>query len=170
MLPADAVVRAGLGVGRELDRPLARVLARELRRSRALGVASRALRSRDHTRRSLEVRLERRSVPAAARRAALDALTDAGLVDDARLATARAESLAARGFGNAAIHADLERHGVDASVAAEAIAALAPEPERARALVARRGRGARTARYLASRGFEQEIAAEAAAPLVAGDD
>ncbi|HJQ73262.1 MAG TPA: hypothetical protein VJ814_00130, partial [Gaiellaceae bacterium] len=43
VLPADVVVRAGLGVGRRLDRPTARDLARELRRARALAAATRSL-------------------------------------------------------------------------------------------------------------------------------
>ena len=46
-LPADAVVRSGLLVGRALDRTMARALARELRRSSALTRATRALTHRD---------------------------------------------------------------------------------------------------------------------------
>lgn len=169
-VPVDAVVRAGLAVGRELDRPLARELARELRRSRALAVAGRALRARDHTRRSLEERLAQRSVPATARRDAVETLAAAGAVDDGRFALGRAESLARRGWGDAAILADLERQGVEGTAAAAALAALEPESERARALVARRGRGAGTARFLASRGFDADLAAEAALGVVAADD
>jgi hypothetical protein len=37
LVPADAVVRAGLAVGRTLDRATARDLGRELRRARAPG-------------------------------------------------------------------------------------------------------------------------------------
>ena len=37
-----------------------------------------------------------------------------------------------------------------------AVAALDPEPERARHLIDRRGAGPRTARYLAGRGFGEE--------------
>jgi len=57
IVPADAAVRAGLAVGRPLDRAAARTLARELRRAAALGVAVRALRHRDLSRRRLEARL-----------------------------------------------------------------------------------------------------------------
>ncbi|MGZ4354554.1 MAG: hypothetical protein ACXVZ4_13515, partial [Gaiellaceae bacterium] len=57
LVPADAVVRAGLRVGGRLDRETARTLGRELRRAQALGVAVQALRYRDHSRRSLEQRL-----------------------------------------------------------------------------------------------------------------
>ena len=43
VLPADAVVRAGLAIGRPLDRHTARELAREIRRARALAQATRTL-------------------------------------------------------------------------------------------------------------------------------
>ena len=46
-LPAEPVVRAGLFVGCELDRPTARRLRRELRHAEALGVAVGSLRTRD---------------------------------------------------------------------------------------------------------------------------
>src|SRR2546423_10464253 len=78
LVPTDAVVRAGLAVGRPLDRETARSLARELRRSRALGAAARALRHRDLSRRRLEERLARQGAPAGARDEALAALERAG--------------------------------------------------------------------------------------------
>src|SRR5207244_920648 len=114
VLPVDAVARTGLGVGRHLDRPLARTLARELRRSAALTKAGRALRTRDLSRRELEERLERRGVAAGARAEALAALERGGLVDDGRFTRSRADALAGRGYGDAAIRADLERRGVGA--------------------------------------------------------
>ena len=40
-LPLDAVLRAGLAVGTELDRPRARTVRRELRRAAALAAAAR---------------------------------------------------------------------------------------------------------------------------------
>jgi len=163
-------VRAGLGLGRELDRPLARDLARELRRTAALRAAARALRVRDHTAASLEARLERRAVPAAARRGAVQALEAAGIVDDARFAASRAEALAARAWGDAAVRADLERHGVAERLAVQAVAELPPERERAEAVVVRRGTGPRTARYLAARGFDPDVAAEAAGVGVAAEE
>ncbi|MGH3055676.1 MAG: hypothetical protein ACRDL7_11935, partial [Gaiellaceae bacterium] len=43
VLPADAVVRAGLAVGRPLDRQKARELGREVRRASALAAAARSL-------------------------------------------------------------------------------------------------------------------------------
>ena len=64
LVPAAAVVGAGLVVGRALDREAARTLGRELRRLEALGVAVRALRHRDLSRRRLEERLTRRGLRA----------------------------------------------------------------------------------------------------------
>src|SRR5919108_2233585 len=66
-LPLEVVMRAGLRVGEELDRPLARAVRRELRRHEALAVSARALRHRDLSARSLERRLERRAVGSAER-------------------------------------------------------------------------------------------------------
>jgi len=143
-LPADAVVRSGLLVGRALDRPTARTLARELRRSDALRVAARALRRRDLSRSALAERL-----PAPAREDALETLERSGLVDDARTAAARAAWLAGRGWGDEAIRFRLEHEGFAREPLENALAAVEPEPERARAL---RAEG-RTERWLAARGF-----------------
>jgi SOS response regulatory protein OraA/RecX len=164
-LPVDVVVRAGLTVGRPLDRETARALGRELRRSGALTRATRVLAARDRSRRSLEERLAAAGVAAEPRREALEALERAGLVDDARFALRRAAALAERGQGDAAIRFDLERQGVAQELVADALAALEPERERAGRLAQRRGRGAKTARWLAGRGFEpdtvEEVAGEA---------
>jgi SOS response regulatory protein OraA/RecX len=83
------------------------------------------------------------------------------VVDDSRYAHARAAALAERGRGDAAIAWDLERRGVAAGVVKAALARLAPEPERARALADGLGRDPTTARLLARRGFGEE-AVEAA--------
>jgi regulatory protein len=155
-VPVDAVVRAGLSVGRPLDRETARALGRELRRSAALARATRALAVHARSRSSLERRLAAAGVAAAPRQEALETLERAGLVDDGRFAAGRAGALAERGLGDAAIRFDLERQGLAASLVAEALAALEPERDRASRLVERRGTGARTARWLASRGFDSE--------------
>ena len=68
----------------------------------------------------------------------------------------RAEQLADRGSGDALIRDDLERRGVAADVVELAIGALDDERERAARIAERRGRGVKTARYLASRGFGEE--------------
>jgi regulatory protein len=152
-LPAEPVLRAGVRVGCQLDRPTARRLRRELRRAEALAVAGRSLRAHDLSAQGLEERLRRRNVAPDARRDALEALERAGLVDDGRFAASRAAALASRGYGDAAIAADLERRGIAPEATADALAALAPEAERAREVVAARGAGAKTARFLAARGF-----------------
>ena len=161
LVPADAVVRTGLFVGRALDRETARTLGRELRRADAVGRALRALGPRDHSRRSLADRLTHAGVRADAKDDALDALEHAGLVDDARVAATRAEALAGRGFGDAAIRYDLEREGLAAELVEEALAALEPERDRAKALVERRGADAKTARWLAGKGFDAASVEEA---------
>jgi len=143
-LPADAVVRTGLLVGRALDRATARTLARELRRTDALTRAARALRHRDLSRRALGERL-----PAPAREEALETLERSGYLDDMRAAAARASSLAGRGWGDEGIRFRLEQEGFEGDALQSALAGLEPEPERARAL---RGRG-KTERWLAARGF-----------------
>jgi SOS response regulatory protein OraA/RecX len=154
-VPVDVVVRAGLTEGCALDRPALRLFRRELRRAEALAVAGRALRHRGMSSRRLAERLERAVDPAAAKES-LAALAGAGLVDDGRFARTRAEGLAGRGYGDAAIRHDLERQGVDLELAEAALSELEPELDRARRLVERRGPGIKTARYLATKGFGEE--------------
>jgi regulatory protein len=150
------VLRAGLAVGLPLERRHARRLAQELRRSDALVRAGRALERRDRSSRELDERLRAAGVAPAVRADALDALTRTGVVDDGRFARERAAALARRAWGNAAIRADLEARGVAAEHVEDAVSALGPEPERAARVAERRGHGARTARYLAARGFDPD--------------
>jgi SOS response regulatory protein OraA/RecX len=156
-LPAEAVVRSGLAVGRTLDRETARELARELRRARALSRALRTLSARDRSRGEIDARLEQAGVPESARAEALKALERGGLVDDARMAAARAGALARRGYGNAAIRVDLLRRRVPEEAVVSALEALEPESERAAALLdgARDPRAA--LRRLAARGFDRDV-------------
>jgi len=121
-----------------------------------LDLAIRALRFHDRSVAELEARLEQRGVGEAERAQALETLQRIGYVDDERLALARAEQLAERGSGDALIRDDLERRGLAADVVELAIGTLEPERERAARIADRRGRSARTARYLASRGFGDE--------------
>jgi SOS response regulatory protein OraA/RecX len=161
LVPVDAVVRAGLTVGRSLDRETARALARELRRARALSRAVHALATRDRSRRALDERLARARVPTVARAEAIEALERVGLVDDARAAHSRAEVLAARGYGDAAIRTVLEREGIDAELARRALSVLEPELERARRTAKRGNTPPVTAlRRLAARGFAPETISE----------
>lgn len=155
VVPLEAAFVARLAVGCELDRRTAARLAKELRRLEARTVALRALRARDHTAASLEQRLAARGTAPALRQETVAAAERAGLVDDGRFAAGRAALLAARGAGDLMIADDLERQGVSASLAAEALSALEPERERARRLVDRRGASTKTLRYLSSKGFSE---------------
>ena len=156
VLPEDAVVRAGLSVGLQLDRARLATLARERRRTRAFAEATRALRSRDLSERSLGERLERRRVARAARVETVERLRELGVLDDARLACARAAALAERGLGDAAIQADLERRGVPRDVTERALDELDSESERARRIVTALGPGPRAVRQLLRRGFSED--------------
>jgi len=155
-VPDDVVARAGLAAGEELDRPALRLLRAELVRARGLRVASRALARRDLSAAELDARLERARVAPSVAAELAGTLERAGLVDDERFAAGRAESLAARGWGDAAIAARLEAVGVDEAVAGVAVAALEPEAARARVLVERESDPVRQARLLARRGFGEE--------------
>src|SRR4051794_18852388 len=81
VVPANAVARAGLWLGQELDRERTRLFRRELRRAEALAVAGRTLARRDAARSEVEARLERRGVVAAVREEALERLEELGAVD-----------------------------------------------------------------------------------------
>lgn len=167
-LPVDVVARAGLGVGEELDRSRLRTLARELRRTRAFGVAGRALRYRDLPSEALRRRLADRGFAAGVREETVETLERAGVVDDERYARTRAERLSAR-FGDLAIRDDLERRGVPAELVDAALAGLEPESARAVRIAAARGPSLRTAAELARRGFGED-AIVAAVPVVVADD
>ena len=160
-LPAAVVVRARLRVGMVADRATFRLVRRELRRVEASRVATRALAAHDRSAQSIDARLERAGFARGIRSETIEELERSGALDDARFARRRAELLAERGYGDAAIRADLGRAGLAGELAAEAIAELAPERDRALAVVRKRGPGARTRRYLAARGFDEEAVAAA---------
>ena len=162
-VPADVAGRVGLWPGQELDRPALRHLGRELRRVRALDVAVVALRHRDFSRSKLDERLSRAGVSRSGRVEAMATLERAGLLDDARRAAGRAGVLAARARGNEAIRWELEQEGIAAELVEIAISGLPPEATRAVEVIARRGRSVATARYLAQRGFGEDVVALAVA-------
>jgi regulatory protein len=168
-IPTEVAARAGIRVDEELDRSRLGVLARELRRSRALATASGALARRDHSTRSLEERLERRGIGPTQRRETIETLERVGYLDDPRFGATRAQALAARGAGDAAIAADLEHHGLEEEVIRDALGTLEPEERRAEQVVSARGLTAATLRHLARRGFAEELVAELAERLVAAD-
>jgi SOS response regulatory protein OraA/RecX len=163
------VLAAGLEVGIELDREQARRLARGLREHEALQRAARAIAHRDLSERELEERLARRNVPAPVRKEAVKRLVRAGAVDDARLARGRADLLARRGAGDFLIRHDLEGRGISSGLVEEALASLEAEEARALRIVAERGGGPRTARYLARKGFSEEAIESAGEEIVAED-
>jgi regulatory protein len=132
-------------------------------RADAVQTALRALRARDRTVAELDARLRERGIDETERRETLATLERVGYVDDERFAHGRAAVLASRGSGDALIRDDLEQRGVALELVDAALDALEPERLRAARVVARRGGGAKTARYLASRGFESEVVAEAVA-------
>jgi SOS response regulatory protein OraA/RecX len=162
-VPDDVVVRARLVAGLELDRETLRLVRRELARARGLRTAGRALARRDLSARRLEERVARTAPGAAAEVVAV--LADAGLVDDARSAGARARALAARGWGDLAVAARLEAEGFGSEAVREALGSLDPEPGRAAALTAREPDPVKAAQFLARRGFAPEVVDERAGAL-----
>lgn len=166
-VPLEAVVAAGLAVGRELDRASARALGRELRRVEARQVALRALRARDHTSVSLAQRLADRGTRPALNQETVEVARRAGLVDDRRFASERAALLARRGAGDLLIAHDLEHHGVPAAVVSIAIEGLEAEAARAALVMEARGRSARTARFLVAKGFSEATLEPLVAELAA---
>jgi len=77
-----------------------------------------------------------------------------GLVDDERVAVSRAQALAGRGYGDTAIRLALEGEGLEAEAVHAGLSALEPEADRARGLLARRGEGLKTLRWLSAQGFD----------------
>lgn len=167
VLPADALVRAGISTGSELDRNRLEALERELRKGQALKVAARALASRDVPAAQLRRQLEHAGIASSERDAAIAAAHGAGWLDDARFAHNRARTLVERDAGDALIRLDLERRGVEPALVEEVLAGLAPEQERAAAVVRGRGRGVGTARYLARKGFSDDAIEAARAVEIA---
>jgi SOS response regulatory protein OraA/RecX len=167
-VPVEVAARAGLAAGLELDRPRLRLIRRELRRHEALDAAARALRSRELSKRALTERLAGR-VGDAAGAEAVATLERVGLVDDGRLADARARALAERGYGDEAIRHDLVRRGLEPAEIEAAVGALEPEADRIAAIVKRRGPGEKTARYLAGKGFGEDAIESARATTFAND-
>ena len=123
----------------------------------AVETALRALRFRDRTTAELDARLEQRGVGESEREQALETLERIGYVDDERFARSRAERLAERGSGDALIRDDLERRGVAAEIVDAVLSELEPERERAAQIVQHRGPGDKTARYLAAKGFGEDV-------------
>jgi SOS response regulatory protein OraA/RecX len=129
----------------------------------ALAVATRALARRDFSERGLLERLQRAGVPPIEAEEVLGALLRAGLVNDGRFAISRAQALAERGKGNAAIRFDLQQQGLATEEIEAALGTLEPERERAERVITRRGDGVATAKLLARRGFAEDAVQAAVA-------
>jgi regulatory protein len=126
-------------------------------------VAARLLARAPRTEAELEARLLRLGYRPATAAAAVARCRELGYVGDAGYASARARTLRARGAGSLKIEADLAARGLpEALVAAAVEESLAGEPEVAWAKRTLRGhRDRRRAwRFLAARGFPEEVIAD----------
>ena len=129
----------------------------------ALESAFRALRHRDRSAQEVERRLAEQGFSDDERLEALATLTRTGVVDDVRFAEARARALAGRGAGDERIRFELARAGVEEDVVEGALEGLESELDRARRILARRGAGPKTIRYLHAHGFARDVIAAVAA-------
>jgi regulatory protein len=123
----------------------------------AFGAVVDALARRDLTAFELEQRLRRAGFDPAACTDALGRAASAGYLDDARVALERARHLAERDLSDAAIRAELLQRGVSEQELEAALAALAPEAERAERLASRLGGGLRAARALSRKGYPEDV-------------
>ena len=128
----------------------------------AFGAIVAALARGDRTSFELEQRLLQTGFDPAACADALVRASEAGYLDDARVAGERARRLADRGSSDAGIRAELERRGLDEEGIEAALAAVAPEALRAERLATRLGGGVRAARALARKGFPEDVVERAA--------
>jgi SOS response regulatory protein OraA/RecX len=135
----------------------------------ALELVVRALRRRGLSERAVRERLRDAGATPALEDETIATVVRLGYLDDHRLACDRANRLAARGYGNAAVDARLANDGIDTAARQAALSALEPEGARARRVVAseRRRNPSQLAAFLARRGFEHD--AIEAALLGAGD-
>ncbi len=155
-VPLIAAARAGLSVGKRLEREDLRLLRRELRRAEALTKATRMLARRPLPRVLLEDRLERKGVAPAAREEAVAVLEQAHYLNDHTYALDRATSLAERGYGDAVIRHILEQERVTSELIEEAVASLEFELERARAIARSIPDRKRLIGRLVRRGFDSD--------------
>jgi SOS response regulatory protein OraA/RecX len=121
--------------------------------------ALRALRRRERSAAEVDRYLTARGVDQIERDEVLETLVRTALVDDRRFAEVRATSLVERGSGDELIRHELARAGIESELAEQTVAALPSETERVARIVARRGPGPKTARYLAGKGFSEEVIA-----------
>jgi len=155
-IPLTAAARAGLSIGKRLEREDLRLLGRELRRAEALAKATRMLARRPLPRALLEERLEKKGVAPVALEEAVEALEQANYLNDRSYALERARSLAERSYGDAAVHYILEQERVGSELIEDAIASLEPESERAQAIAGAISDRKKLLGRLARRGFDPD--------------
>ncbi|MCB9841420.1 MAG: RecX family transcriptional regulator [Phycisphaeraceae bacterium] len=169
--------RLGLEVGSAWTPAVAAAFEDECAFAKAVRDAGRWLRSRERSVAWVRARLAEKGHAEAAIERAIEALQRDGLLDDARAAAGAADRMAGRGLAAGLIEFKLQRAGIAASDAGEAVreavrgeTALdrAERLVRSRLAVARSGRAAgdarlraRLFRLLARNGFDEETCAEA---------
>ena len=139
----------------------------------AYAAAVRLLASRDHSIAELRIKLLKRNQDSEAIDAAIDQLTDANYLNDARFAQSYAEQRMAQGFGPLSIRAKLTARGIDGQLVQQALSSLPISwSEQAEQLIHNRFSvedicesdkrvTARIARFLATRGFSSSDALRA---------
>jgi len=155
-IPLTAAARAGLSLGKRLEREDLRLLGRELRRAEALNKATRMLARRPLSRALLEERLEKKGVAPVALGEAVEALEQAQYLNDRSYALERAGSLAERGYGDRAVRYILEQERVGSELIEEALDTLEPELERARTIARSIADRKRLLGCLVRRGFDSD--------------
>jgi regulatory protein len=155
-IPLTAAARAGLSLGKRLEREDLRLLGRELRRAEALNKATRMLARRPLSRALLEERLEKKGVAPVALGEAVEALEQAQYLNDRSYALERAGSLAERGYGDRAVRYILEQERVGSELIEEALDTLKPELERARTIARSIADRKRLLGRLVRRGFDSD--------------
>ena len=151
--------------------------------AKAKDAALRLLAVRARSRGELERRLAQRGFGEQVVAAALDRLSEAGLVDDAAFAAAYAESRAARGLDARVIATELRDRGVATELAGRATDVAVPAEQRAercrQVAVARLARleglapevqFRRLAGYLERRGYPAEVISTVLGDLIPGRD
>ena len=120
-LPAADLADLGLEIGTEIPQLVFERLQELADIEAAHRAAARALARRAHARFDLRRRLLQKQHPPHAVDRALDRLTDAGLLDDARFAVDYAAAKARRGRGPARLVRDLQAQGVERRMAEQAV-------------------------------------------------
>ena len=163
-IPLNAASRAGLSVGKRLEREDLRLLRHELRRAEALTKATRMLARRPLPRTLLEERLERKGVAPAALEEAVDVLEQAHYLNDHAYRSAEPRDWRNEATGTRPSATSSSRRSVASELIEEALDSLEPELERARAITRSIPDRKKLLGRLARRGFDPEIVERIAAP------